>query len=157
MRKLLAYCISCYQKRLSPHKGFSCAHRGLHKGDSCSEFTKKSILEKGIFASLKEIKQRFNECRDAALIIHKRPPIAQRGDCDFGLSACDVSSCDFGSGGGGKSCLSISDGCSFVDCANCDMSRRNFVRLIVVLFIIGIIALTLSYYFIGRQIKSYFK
>ncbi len=162
MRKLLALFISFYQSKLSPLKGFSCAHRGLHGGDSCSEYTKQQILKQGVFASFSPIKQRFDECRDAAEIIHKRPPLSQRGDCDCGLSGCDVTgldfgSCDFGgsggsSGGGGSS--SSSSGCSFVDCGSCDMSRKNFVRLMAIVLFFAILAAILSYYIYGKQIES---
>ncbi|HIQ07804.1 MAG TPA: membrane protein insertion efficiency factor YidD, partial [Thiotrichaceae bacterium] len=58
MRKLFAYFISLYQRNISPHKGFTCAHRGLHGGDSCSEYARKKLLEKGTFNCLKAIKQR---------------------------------------------------------------------------------------------------
>ncbi len=71
MRKLFAFLISIYQSKISPHKGFTCAHRGLHKGDSCSEYTKQEILDKGIFSSLKSIQKRFSECRDAAQTIQR--------------------------------------------------------------------------------------
>lgn len=139
MRKLFAYLISVYQKRLSPHKGFSCAHSGLHKGDSCSEYTKKKILEKGVFASLGAIRQRLDECREAAQIIQqRRPPLAQRGDCDLGLSGCD--SCDIG----GKNSLPI-------DClSSCDVyhsDKKNRTRdLWILAFIIFAIVLVVSYF-----------
>ena len=156
MRTFFAFLISVYQKRISPHKGFICAHRGLHKGDSCSEYTKKQILEKGLLASIKTVRQRFNECRDAAVAINQRPPISQRGDCDLGLSGCDVSSCDLGGGGGGGSTSSGgSGGCYGLDCASSfDMTKRNFIKLLIALLIIVIISASLYYYFIGRQIES---
>lgn len=153
MRRFFAYLISFYQKRISPHKGFCCAHRVLHKGDSCSEYTKKQILEKGLFVSFKTIKQRFNDCRSAANTIQQRPPLNQRGDCDLGLGACDVGSCDFGGDGGSSS--TSSKGCYAVDCASSfDMTKRNLIRLAIALIIISIIAISLYYYFIGRQIES---
>ena len=150
MRKLFAYFIYLYQSKVSPHKGFTCAHRRLHNGDSCSEYAKKQLIEHGVFRCLKATKKRFKECRDAADAIQQRPPLSQRGDCDLGLS----SGCD--------GCFGGSDASSAVDCAggncdvinSCDLSRRNTKRLLLLLLIIGLIIVASSYYFTGRQISS---
>lgn len=147
MRKLFAYFISLYQSKVSPHKGFTCAHRGLHGGDSCSEYAKKQLLEHGVFISLKAIKKRFKECRDAAATIQQRPPLSQRGDCDLGFSSCDICT-----GGEAPVTECVGGNCDVVN--GCDLSMRNTKRLLFVLFIIGLIVVTSSYYFIGRQISS---
>lgn len=39
-RQIAIACIGGYQRYLSPHKGFVCAHRRLHGGDSCSQYVK---------------------------------------------------------------------------------------------------------------------
>ena len=149
MRRLFAYFIYLYQSKVSPHKGFTCAHRGLHGGDSCSEYAKKQLIEHGVFTCLKATKKRFKECRDAAGTIQQRPPLSQRGDCDLGLSSCDVCS----GGSEASSALDCVGGnCDVIN--SCDLSRRNTKRLLLLLLIIGLIIVASSYYFTGRQISS---
>lgn len=99
MRKILASLISLYQTKISPKKGFRCARRGLYGGESCSEYTKQKILEKGVFASLKPIRSRFNECHDAAVSIRNHVPRGQRGEIDCGLGGLDSCAGDAGSVG----------------------------------------------------------
>jgi len=153
MTKILTYLITVYQNRISPYKGFTCAHKGLHGDDSCSEFTKNQLLNNGVFNSIAPIKKRFRECRDAADIIKlQRPPISQRGDCDLGIGGCiDVGSC-----GGGVS--SSSSGNCFYACGDAlhlfDLSKRGYKRLIIFLSVMMLIALVVSYYYYGRQIDS---
>ena len=151
MRKLLAYFISIYQRKLSPYKGFSCAHRCLHGSDSCSEFTKKQILDKGVFSSVKTIKQRFGECRDAALLIRQGSAKAQRGDCDPGCGSCafDIGGC--GSASPSADCPSFCiDGCFDIG----RYSKRNTMQFLLTLTLIALLLFGLSYYFIGRQIST---
>jgi putative component of membrane protein insertase Oxa1/YidC/SpoIIIJ protein YidD len=40
--------IGGYQKYVSPHKGFSCAHRLLYGGESCSQYVKGAIAQNGL-------------------------------------------------------------------------------------------------------------
>jgi putative component of membrane protein insertase Oxa1/YidC/SpoIIIJ protein YidD len=61
--------ITAYQKYLSPLKGFSCAHRVLHCGESCSQYVKRTILERGLSDAWPESRQRFRDCRSAYLTI----------------------------------------------------------------------------------------
>ncbi len=61
--------ITAYQKYLSPLKGFSCAHRVLHRGESCSQYVKRTILERGLSDAWPESRQRFRDCRSAYLTI----------------------------------------------------------------------------------------
>ncbi len=71
-RSLAVIAISGYQKFLSPHKGFSCAHRVLYGCDSCSQYFKRVIAEEGIMTAIANAKGRFQECRDANEILKKR-------------------------------------------------------------------------------------
>ncbi len=64
-RTLVVNLISGYQKFLSPHKGFSCAHRVLYGGESCSQYFKRVVSEDGILIAISSAKNRFQECRDA--------------------------------------------------------------------------------------------
>jgi putative component of membrane protein insertase Oxa1/YidC/SpoIIIJ protein YidD len=57
--------ISGYQKFISPHKGFRCAHRVLYGGESCSAYIKRIAAEAGVIPALRSLKPRFAECRCA--------------------------------------------------------------------------------------------
>lgn len=64
-RTLVINLIRDYQKFLSPHKGFSCAYRVLHGGESCSQYFKRVVGEDGILIAISSAKNRFRECREA--------------------------------------------------------------------------------------------
>lgn len=64
--------ISFYQRFISPHKGYRCAHAVLHQGTSCSHAVKLMIAEQGVWQSWASIQQRFAECRAAALVLRRR-------------------------------------------------------------------------------------
>jgi len=57
--------ITFYQKKISPRKGFSCAHRILHGGESCSQYIKRTIWEQGWGQALPLIRSRFQACKTA--------------------------------------------------------------------------------------------
>lgn len=58
--------IGAYQRYISPHKGYCCAHRVHHGGLSCSEFAKLVIADHGaVWSALPAIRLRFAECRNA--------------------------------------------------------------------------------------------
>lgn len=64
--------ISLYQKRFSPHKGFSCAHRVLHGDESCSQYIKRTIQVQGLWPSLPLIRDRFQACKTANQMLQHR-------------------------------------------------------------------------------------
>jgi putative component of membrane protein insertase Oxa1/YidC/SpoIIIJ protein YidD len=64
--------ITGYQRYLSPHKGFRCAHRALHQGESCSQYVKREVQEEGLMAALRSSRVRFAECKEANQIIRAR-------------------------------------------------------------------------------------
>ncbi|MEI6427543.1 MAG: membrane protein insertion efficiency factor YidD [Pseudanabaena sp. ELA607] len=64
--------ISIYQKFISPHKGFRCAHRVLHGGESCSSYIKRIAADEGVITALRALKPRFAECRCAYETIKER-------------------------------------------------------------------------------------
>lgn len=76
MQGLAISFINFYQRRLSPYKGYRCAHRVHHGGLSCSEFVKRAILADGLMQAYPTIRQRFAECRHAyaALQVAPSPP-----------------------------------------------------------------------------------
>ena len=71
-RNLAVIVISGYQKFLSPHKGFCCAHRVLYGCDSCSQYFKRVIAEEGIVMAIANARGRFQECREANEILKRR-------------------------------------------------------------------------------------
>jgi putative component of membrane protein insertase Oxa1/YidC/SpoIIIJ protein YidD len=74
-RNLSTVAITGYQKYLSPHKGFSCAHRVLYGGESCSQFIKRVIAQEGLSVALLKSRQRFQDCKQANLLL--RSPRAE--------------------------------------------------------------------------------
>jgi putative component of membrane protein insertase Oxa1/YidC/SpoIIIJ protein YidD len=78
VRQAAASAIAGYQKHLSPRKGFSCAHRVLHGGESCSQYVKRVILEQGLWAAIPATRSRFAECKVANQVLQ-----ARRNRCRF--------------------------------------------------------------------------
>lgn len=74
-RQAASTLISVYQRHLSPHKGFACAHRVLHRGDSCSQYAKCLILDRGWGEAIPLIRQRFRDCREAYQILRGPVPL----------------------------------------------------------------------------------
>jgi putative component of membrane protein insertase Oxa1/YidC/SpoIIIJ protein YidD len=54
-----------YQRHLSPRKGYSCAHRLRHGGDSCSEYGRNVFADEGWWTGIKKLRTRFRECARA--------------------------------------------------------------------------------------------
>jgi putative component of membrane protein insertase Oxa1/YidC/SpoIIIJ protein YidD len=68
-RKASIVAITGYQKYLSPHKGFVCAHRVLYGGESCSQYIKRVITQDGFPAILTKSRRRFQACKQANRIL----------------------------------------------------------------------------------------
>lgn len=64
--------IGGYQKHISPQKGFSCAHRLLHGGESCSQYMKRLIAQEGLVEAMRASRQRFQACRESNQILKAR-------------------------------------------------------------------------------------
>jgi putative component of membrane protein insertase Oxa1/YidC/SpoIIIJ protein YidD len=103
-------CINGYQRYLSKSKGYTCAHRALHKGDSCSEAVKKMVQAQGPVRCLGNVKGRFRACAAAAAEIKEAAAGEKSGDgakpeqekeglckptdaCDIAGTAVNVSGC----------------------------------------------------------------
>ncbi len=84
-RQATAVLITGYQKHLSPRKGFSCAYRVLHRSESCSQYTKRTILEGGIQQAMPLIQQRFQACKQANQTLKARIERQQAKQQDFPL------------------------------------------------------------------------
>lgn len=54
--------IVAYQNYISPRKGFSCPHRLVHGGDSCSDYIKRMLTEQTLVEAVKSSLQRFKDC-----------------------------------------------------------------------------------------------
>lgn len=63
---LVVASISLYQRYLSPIKGFSCAHRLLHKDESCSAYIKRTLQEQDLMTAISMSRQRFHDCYRAS-------------------------------------------------------------------------------------------
>jgi len=63
---VLIKAIGFYQRRISPRKGWRCAHRVLHGGPSCSGFVKIAIRTYGWREAIPIVKGRFAECKQAS-------------------------------------------------------------------------------------------
>jgi putative component of membrane protein insertase Oxa1/YidC/SpoIIIJ protein YidD len=64
--KLAVVLIRGYQRYLSPFKGYSCAHRVKHGGESCSEYARKVFTDVGWRVGLVRLKARFHACSAAS-------------------------------------------------------------------------------------------
>jgi len=79
--------IEGYQRFISPHKGFRCAHGVLYGGPSCSQFGKQVIRKYGLVGGLILLRQQFRDCHDAAVRIRS-------GACQIsGVRADDADDC----------------------------------------------------------------
>lgn len=58
--------LNLYRTHLSPRKGFSCPHRLLHGGESCSDYVKRILTDQRLSAAIQASPQRFRACKAAA-------------------------------------------------------------------------------------------
>jgi putative component of membrane protein insertase Oxa1/YidC/SpoIIIJ protein YidD len=127
-RNICVACISGYQKYLSPHKGFACAHRLLYGEESCSQYIKKVVAREGIRVAIEKSRVRFQECKQASQVLR-----AHRLNSRFKMSSetseegqkankrkkyIDNRCAD----GMTDVCDCIEPGCEVVDCAFTDYS-----------------------------------
>ncbi len=61
-----------YQKYLSPYKGFSCAHRILYGGSSCSQYVRQMLLEQDLRSAIALSRQRFAACKTAKIVLRSQ-------------------------------------------------------------------------------------
>jgi putative component of membrane protein insertase Oxa1/YidC/SpoIIIJ protein YidD len=55
-----------YQRRISPHKGFSCAYRVAHGGTSCSEAVRQAVVRRGVLRGVRPSVVQLLACYHAA-------------------------------------------------------------------------------------------
>lgn len=140
--------ISFYQRYISPHKGFRCAHRVYHGGQSCSAYAKTAVQSHGLGAAIPLIRQRFADCSQAADMVGSQSTLSvpkssfdrseaerrqQNSNC-WADAACDCATygcpnpeiddctlldgCDTGASG--------CDGCGEIDLGGCDVGGCDF-------------------------------
>lgn len=68
--------IRFYQRWLSPHKGFRCAHAAVHGGLTCSAAVAQIVREHGVLGGRLHVKARFTACRAAYGHILAGAPLA---------------------------------------------------------------------------------
>lgn len=96
---LAIWSIELYQRHISPHKGFCCAYRIAHNDLSCSEFAKRQIAASGVFKSLADIRQRFEDCKQAAkqLSEQREQSKQKKSKCDTFMDragcGCELTRC----------------------------------------------------------------
>ena len=61
--------IAQYQRRLSPKKGYACAHRVAHGGDSCSGAVRDIVRRRGLVRGTVPTALRFLACYRAASLL----------------------------------------------------------------------------------------
>ncbi|MEW5855902.1 MAG: membrane protein insertion efficiency factor YidD [Cyanobacteriota bacterium] len=72
IRQIAIASIGGYQKHISPRKGFSCAHRLLYKGESCSQYAKRMVAHQGLVGAIPAVRRRFRACGIANQILQAR-------------------------------------------------------------------------------------
>jgi putative component of membrane protein insertase Oxa1/YidC/SpoIIIJ protein YidD len=74
--------VAWYQSRLSPRKGYACAHRVAHGGDSCSQAVRRSLVTRGVLGSVLPAVARLAACYRAVTLL--TPQQRVRGVCCCG-------------------------------------------------------------------------
>lgn len=74
--RLALTAIRFYQRRLSPHKGFRCAHAALHGGEGCSGAVAQIVREEGMLGGRRRIAARFRDCRAAHQALQGSAPLS---------------------------------------------------------------------------------
>ena len=127
MREFVLLAIRGYQRFLSPHKGFCCAYRAHTGRCSCSVLGYRAVRRFGTLDGLAVLRRRMYRCgvahrRYGSTWPARRPPIAQRGDCD-----CDFPCDGFGGGGGGRGggAANFCNGCGGCDFPSGDDRRKR--------------------------------
>ena len=123
LTRLTLVAIDGYKTYLSPRKGYACAHRVHHGGESCSTFIRAQIEGLGLFRALPSIRARFSACKLAAVALSDARGSGDQTNekkrksdkCSDAASFADC--CVWPSASRGKSgCLKDATGCDTPDC-----------------------------------------
>ncbi|OCQ97020.1 hypothetical protein BCD64_15650 [Nostoc sp. MBR 210] len=113
-RQVSVSVITGYQKHISPHKGFACAHRILYGGESCSQYIKRVIAQEGLRMAFIKSRQRFQDCKQANLILR-----SQLDDSEDAESEDEANTQQPKKDNGSNNCQSSNTSCSSNDSAYC--------------------------------------
>ena len=86
--------IEIYQNHISPYNNHRCPHGLLHGEETCSQFGKRVISERGLCCGLWMLRDRFDECREAHRILQEHPETAKAGFCCFSCGD-EVHACEW--------------------------------------------------------------
>ncbi|PNY80189.1 membrane protein insertion efficiency factor YidD [Deinococcus koreensis] len=76
---LVVRAIGRYQRSLSPHKGFRCAHAALHGGPSCSAQVARIVRQQGLVGGRRAVADQFRACRAAHRTLWEQARFAAPG------------------------------------------------------------------------------
>lgn len=146
-RKISVTAIASYQRHISPHKGFQCAHRVLYGGDSCSQFIKRVIAEEGLKVALLKSQTRFQACKQANIVLRsqaeelepptdtdednqtKKPYPAPKSSCQDSFDAVDLGVNCADASWNCPELLNITPDCGSLDCDTTDCSALECTSL----------------------------
>ncbi|CDN15054.1 FIG00872897: hypothetical protein [Richelia intracellularis] len=102
-RRITIAAINGYQKHISPHKGFACAHRVLYGSESCSQYIKKAIAKEGLRVRWLRFRDRFQACKQAHKILRSQSqrvklPVSQQNRRRHYNDCLDVGCAEIGCG-----------------------------------------------------------
>lgn len=118
-RTIGLFAIRAYQKWISPYKGYRCAHRLYHGGESCSEYASRILNEQGWRKLRSKMKDRFAACRNAARFL--------KSEAMTDASEGEAAASEEHTGSKSKSKQSwcdswmVCDGCHFPGCGGLDI------------------------------------
>lgn len=100
-RFLATRAIRGYQKWISPHKGFCCAHHVMNGDGTCSQYGLVVFEEHPFFDAWRRLRERFDECREANATYHamtdeerRKKRRQQQGSNDSSSSGSDCGCSD---------------------------------------------------------------
>jgi putative component of membrane protein insertase Oxa1/YidC/SpoIIIJ protein YidD len=76
--------IGFYQRRISPRKGWRCAHAVLHQGTGCSGYVKETIKTHGWRRAIPLARQRFAACQEAGQTLRQQRRLQMAGPGPLG-------------------------------------------------------------------------
>ncbi|PYE52781.1 membrane protein insertion efficiency factor YidD [Deinococcus yavapaiensis] len=85
--RLVVSGIRVYRRRLSPWKGFRCAHAAYFGGESCSAAVLRLVETHGLVEGWPSVLERFAACRDAYDLLGSRG-VTQDGFRARGVCCC---------------------------------------------------------------------
>lgn len=122
--------IGFYQRRISPRKGWRCAHAVLHHGPGCSGYVKSVVIAHGWRQAVPLAQARFRECKQAAKTLRAQRALLSGADGGEGgpLGSDSPWTDQMPSDGRQRrprqqsASQKNNEGCDCADCSGCDLS-----------------------------------